>query len=96
MNPFDRKLDGLQRQSGRYEVKFLDHTGTRTPTTVPSSPSPVAVSTEQQSLIIMIVVITVITILTLSLYFISNLDDNTMKVPVFRLVMILINSDHVS
>jgi hypothetical protein len=44
--PLDRKLGGLQSQSGgRGEEKNLAPTGTRTPTTRPSSPQPVAIPT---------------------------------------------------
>jgi hypothetical protein len=41
---FGRSLDGPQLESGRYgEVKILDPTGTRTPTTRSSSPYAVAI-----------------------------------------------------
>jgi hypothetical protein len=42
--PLDRKLGGPQNQSGRSgEEKILDPTGTRTPTSRPPSPKPVAI-----------------------------------------------------
>jgi hypothetical protein len=41
-----RRLGGPQNRSGRHgEVKILDPTGTRTPTSQSSSPQPVAIPT---------------------------------------------------